>query len=92
MKLLAFSLLDIKTGAYSTPFFFPHPGQAIRAVIDLARDMDTTVGRHPADYDLRQVGVFDDATGLFESFNNVSLGTVVGFLPPPQPQLFQNKE
>lgn len=93
MRLLGFSLYDTKTGTYSVPFFMNHQASAIRAVIDLASDLNTTVGRHPADYSLCQVGAFDDATGVFEAVQPVPLGSVVGFLPAPSPApLFANKE
>lgn len=65
MLTRAFCLFDRKGGFYSAPFFFPAVGMAFRAATDLASDLNTTVGRHPADYDLYQVGVFDDASGTF---------------------------
>lgn len=85
MKLLAFSLLDTKTGHFNTPFFMSHPGQAIRAIIDLGQDTNTTVGRHPADFVLCQLGTFDDQTGSFEQQVPVQLGTIASFLPVQVP-------
>lgn len=89
MILLAYSLLDNKTGHFSPPFFMTHRGHAIRAVIELGEDPKTTVGRHPSDFTLCEVGVFDDQVGRFTSEDCVHLGTVASFLPPPQP-LFEN--
>ena len=65
MQTLAFSLYDMKTGIFGTPFFTVHPAHAVRSVADLAADLSTVVGRHPADYTLYQVGQFDDSTGMF---------------------------
>lgn len=83
MILIGFSLLDIKTGIFNTPFFMAHAGQAMRACVDLGQDRNTTVGRHPADFQLCQVGTFDDQTGMFSIGTPVPLGTVASFLPPP---------
>lgn len=92
MKLLAFALFDIKSGLYSQPFFHAHSGQAVRTVMDVGQDPQTTIGRHPADFALHQVGVFDDQTGMFEPMQPVSLGAVVSFLPTQkQPPLFQEQ-
>lgn len=86
MKLLAFTLLDMKTGHFNTPFFMTHPGQAIRAIIDLGQDPSTTIGRHPADFVLCQLGGFDDQTGAFDQVVPQQLGTVASFLPTPNQQ------
>lgn len=94
MKLIAFSLLDTKTGIFNTPFFFPHTGAAVRAVIDLGADMSTTPGRHPADFSLCEVGTFDDQSGTFEPRTPLHLGTVLSLMPsrPQQASLFPNPE
>lgn len=64
MKLNAYSLYDAKALNYSPPFYQPAHGAAVRLVMDLAADGNTSVGRHPADYTLFCVGTFDDFTGL----------------------------
>lgn len=90
MKLIAFSLLDMKTGHFNTPFFMNHTGAALRAVMDLGADLNTTVGRHPADFVLAQIGEFDDQTGQMEPMVPLHLGTVLSLLPrqAPDPSLF----
>lgn len=87
MKLLAFSLLDTKVGSFSPPFFMAHPGAAIRAVMELGQDMNTTVGRHPADFSLVQLGHFEDQTGVMHAETPIHLGTVASLLPAPAAQL-----
>lgn len=62
MILRAYSIFDTKALNYHAPFFMNTNGQAVRAFSDLANDLNTTVGRHPADYILYCVGTFDDAT------------------------------
>lgn len=84
MKLMMFALLDTKVGNYGTPFFMNHPAAVIRALTDLAQDASTTIGRHPADYQLHQLGLWDDDNGAFER-EFVNFGTVVSLLPRPGP-------
>lgn len=81
MMLMAFSLLDTKTGHFSPPFFMGGRGQAIRAVMELGADMSTTVGRHPGDFSLVQLGQFDDQTGVLTPCHPDVLGVVSSFLP-----------
>lgn len=83
MILKAFSLLDTKVGMFSAPFFLAHTGQAIRAVMDLGADQNTTVGRHPSDFCLCEVGFFDDQSGELQRVQPLQLGTVASFLPQP---------
>lgn len=87
MILKAFSLLDMKTGIFNVPFFMAHVGQAVRACMDLGRDTSTTVGRHPADYQLVEIGTYDDQTGVLAAIPPQALGTVASLLPEPQRQL-----
>lgn len=63
MILQAYSLLDEKAQAFSAPWFVASEGLALRALTDLASDTNTTVGRHPRDFVLYQVGNFDDQRG-----------------------------
>jgi len=81
MTLFGFSFYDIKAQAFTTPFFLASRGQAVRAAIDLASDMSTTVGRHPADFHLNLVAVWDDQTGRIEPVAPESLGVVSSLLP-----------
>lgn len=84
MQLKAFSLLDMKTGIFNTPFFLSHVGHAIRACTDLGQDRNTTVGRYPSDFTLVEIGSWDDQTAVLERCNPISHGTVSSFLPAPE--------
>lgn len=59
----AYTLYDRKALQYHVPFFAPADGAAVRMVVDLASDQNTTVGRHPEDYVLYRCGAYDDASG-----------------------------
>lgn len=65
MKLIAIAVLDLATETYGRPFFVPHPGQAMRSFMDEVKNRDSEIGKHPGDYELYELGSFDDATGQF---------------------------
>lgn len=64
MILNAYSLYDAKALTYSPPFWAHQHGEAMRMVMQLAGDPNTTVGRHPADFTLYCTGSFDTSSGL----------------------------
>lgn len=87
MILKAFCLMDSKVQAFHAPFFMAHVGHAIRACAELAQDRNTTVGRHPGDFILYEVGTFDDQTGVLRNLDLiVNHGPVLNFVTP-QPEL-----
>lgn len=65
MILSIYALHDRVAGYYGAPFFMGSNGEAVRAVTELARDLSTQVGRHPADFALYHLGEFDNVTGQF---------------------------
>lgn len=77
MILKVFSLLDIKAGIYSPPFYMAAAGQAVRAVMELGADQGNQVGRHPADFQLVELGTWDDQTG---QATNHSVPTPLGLV------------
>lgn len=81
MILKVYSLLDMKAGAFAQPFYMLHDAQAVRAVVELAADLSTTVGRYPADFALCRLGTFDDASGMFGNPMVENLGTVASLAP-----------
>lgn len=83
MKLLMFSLYDTKASFFSPPWFAHHRGIAIRSVMDLSQDLNTTVARYPNDYVLYELGEWDDQTGVATPLAPTSLGPVSGFLAAP---------
>lgn len=78
MKYKVFSIYDAKAEAHMPPFFFAATGLAIRAFADMANDPSHTVGKHPEDYSLFEIGTFDDAIGVFENHEaKIPLGTAL---------------
>lgn len=80
MKLKIYSVFDVKTDMFMTPFFMSTNGQAMRAFSDLASDKNTTVGRHPEDYKLLCIGLFDDEQGVVTPMPHDSLGFATDFV------------
>lgn len=64
MKINAYTIFDSKALTYSAPFFAGTHGEAMRIVQDVANDLNTNVGRHPADFTLLCVGSFDNSSGI----------------------------
>lgn len=83
-KLKVFSILDTKADVFHTPFFFPATGQAVRAFKDLANDSSNMIGKHPGDFKLMHIGIFDDSNGSWESVKPVSLGFAEDFVEKPR--------
>ena len=60
MKLIMFTVFDVKAEAYLPPFFLPNESMAMRIFSDMAGDTDHQFGKHPEDYTLFKLGEFDD--------------------------------
>lgn len=88
MKLNAYAIYDVKAGMYSAPFFHHNDGIAHRGFGDLVNDPRTNVNKHPGDYSLFKIGVFDDSSGEIVSCKpeQVVQGATV-FINPDKNQL-----
>lgn len=67
MKIYFFSLFDRAVSAYAPPWISRSRAEAIRTVADDVNKADSQLNRHASDYQLFEVGSFDDQTGLVES-------------------------
>lgn len=56
---------DRAIDAFGRPFSAPALGQAIRSFGDEVNNPESPMNRHPEDYDLYYLAVFDDNTGRF---------------------------
>lgn len=59
-----FAVYDLKAVAYLQPFFSCNPGSAVRAFGDAVRDGKSPLSIHPEDYQLFELGTFDDNSGV----------------------------
>ncbi len=93
MRSRAFSVYDVKAKAYLPPFFFTEIGQATRVFTDAVNDGVHMFSKHPEDYSLFEIGLYDDSTALLEPYGPelvVSALQVVGSVPEPdQKPLFE---
>lgn len=62
----AYTLHDVKALQYHPPFFTLNDALAKRMLSEIVQDTNTTIGRHPSDYKLYKIGMYDDQTGIFD--------------------------
>ncbi len=77
MKLNVYSIYDQASGLYSRPFFTQSDAQAVREFTDIALDAEHAIGKHPADYTLFRLGIYDDNNGKLTNEDNSSLGNAL---------------
>ena len=75
-----FAIYDSKAESYNAPFCFGAVGQAVRAFADLANDQQSNIAKHPADYNLFEVGTYDDQIGIVEAVTHINLGCALTFV------------
>lgn len=70
MKLVIVAIKDRAIDAFGTPFFVAHLGGALRSFSDEVNRRDpegkNQLAAHPEDFDLYEIGVYDDASAKFE--------------------------
>lgn len=69
MKRIVCAVRDRAVDTFGNPFFVPALGAAIRSFADEINSgsAQSALSKHPEDYDLFELGTFDDSTGLFET-------------------------
>lgn len=80
MMIEIFSVFDSKTKIYSQPQFMLNKGVALRTWVDVANDPQSAISKHPGDYSLFKLGVFNDETGqitMDDAYEN--LGTALQY-------------
>lgn len=66
MKLIVLSVRDRISEVFAQPFYAPTVGAGSRGFADEVNRSDSQLRKHPDDYDLYSLGIFDDCTGLVE--------------------------
>lgn len=68
MKLVVMVVRDIKAGVFGNPFFLSSVGQAERQFADEINRMaeDNVMYKHPEDFELFELGLFDAMDCSFE--------------------------
>lgn len=62
MQMNVYSIHDRAAGVYTRPFFMQADAAALRSFQDLAADKEHEISRHPGDYTLFRVGLWNDNT------------------------------
>lgn len=67
MKYYVIATRDIVADLYGAPMYVPSIGQAVRSFGDECQrqDPNNMMAKHPADFELYQLGTYDDHTGEF---------------------------
>lgn len=65
MENRLYSIKDRATDAFMAPWTAHTDGHAIRMFQDAVNDTQSQMNKHPEDYDLWFVGIFDDQSGMF---------------------------
>lgn len=63
MEWKLMTVYDTKAGIYDRPFVARSNGEAIRGFSDAINDAKTTIGKHPEDFNLMEIGIYNDQTG-----------------------------
>lgn len=66
MKQVVVGVYDRAAQVFGRPFFVVARAQALRSFRDEVNRPDSEMGRHPEDFDLFQLAVYDDGAGSFE--------------------------
>ncbi len=75
-----YTIFDSKAEIYNLPFYFINDGQATRQFSDAVQNPETPFGKHPEDYTLFRIGLYEDTTAQFESTTPISLGVGIEFV------------
>lgn len=69
MIIKAFAVYDLKALNFGVPFFMSSVGGAVRAFADLSNDPQSTVAKHPEDFQLFEIGEYDDSLGSLKDLH-----------------------
>lgn len=73
MKFTVCAVRDRASGAFARPMFVPAVGSAIRGFSDEINrkgDAENPLNSHPEDFDLFELGTWDDNTGRFDGLED----------------------
>lgn len=83
MTLLVFAVFDKKIGVYLQPFFQSTRGQAARTFGDNVLEPGSVIGKHPEDYSLYEIGMYEDGAGELVPSRPVHVAAAVDFVERP---------
>lgn len=69
MKIV-YAVRDNKVGSYFDPMFFPHVAACVRMLTEVVQDNKSTLSKHPQDFELYELGTYDDSRGDLDVLPN----------------------
>lgn len=76
-----YAIYDNKACFYLNPLFFNSRGESIRNFSDAVNDTQTMLHRHPADFQLFELGTYNNETAEIRMFKSAeNLGCAIEFL------------
>jgi hypothetical protein len=75
MQLVIVAVKDRAADAFMRPFFVPTPAMAVRSFMDeVQREAaDNQLFHHSDDFDLYEIGIFDDSNGRIVSHEDMKV-------------------
>lgn len=75
MKQIIVAIKDRAADAFMRPWFVPTGALAIRSFMDEVNRQadDNNLFHHSDDFDLYEIGIFDDSTGRIESYEDMKV-------------------
>lgn len=61
------AVFDKKVGLFDPPFVVRHTNEALREWFIVRTDKQTKFGKNPEDFDLYQIGSFNEGTGTYKN-------------------------
>lgn len=76
-----FAVRDNAVEAFGQPFFCRARGEAVRSFIDETKNKESNFHKHPADYDLYYIGLYNEETGTLEAQPHERVARALDFIP-----------
>lgn len=80
--LKVYAVRDKAVGAFMAPFFVRSPGEAMRSFVDAVNDKNTPFFRHPGDFELYDIGMFDPSNGSLSAAECVRVASALEVVEP----------
>lgn len=79
--MLVFAVYDSAASYYAPPFCQRSKGEAIRSFTMGAKDPQTVISKHPDQFTLFEIGVYDEQKGeMIPHAAHISLGKAIEFI------------
>lgn len=79
MTLILFTIRDIKAATFAAPFTAPTRGMALRMFADHVNDPQSMPHKHPEDFELYELGTYNDQDGAISAATPKQLGTATEY-------------